>query len=258
MSGSRSRFNTRGQQSASGERPFDVSGVVAPSRSTASDAIESLLDRQPWVSLIHPIAEAGGDAMSTIERLRRYAGMIVRWNRSVSNLISKNDEARIVSRHLLESIEPAHWMKSINASAWIDLGSGAGLPAIPLSLVGIGESWSLVESRRPKVLFIRRIVQELGLTGIRAIHSRLESLVDDSSHRMAYDAFTSRATLPLGDTLVLAREFVRPGGSAFLWKGSKREREMDQDKRWRESWELDGLLGLGNGQVVVAKFNRIS
>jgi 16S rRNA (guanine(527)-N(7))-methyltransferase RsmG len=235
-----------------------MSGLVASQRPDEKDAIVSLLDRQAWVSLIHPIAESGGDAMEVIGRLRRYSEMLIRWNRNVSNLISKNDEGRLVSRHLLESIEPAHWMKGINAKTWIDLGSGAGLPAIPLSLLGIGESWSLVESRRPKILFIRRVVQELGLVGIRAVHSRLESLVDDSSQRQAYDAFTSRATIPLGPTLALASEFVKPGGVAFLWKGSRREEEMDRDKRWRDMWELDGLLGLGGGQVVVAKFNKKS
>ena len=195
-------------------------------------------------------------ADATIERLKAYARLLIEWNRGVSNLISRNDEQRIVERHIAESIEPAAWLKTSPSVRWLDFGSGAGLPGIPLSFAGVGTHWTLVESRRMKTLFMRKATETLGLKNIEIVVARLENMVTETERLGGYDGFTSRATLALGPTLVLASHFIAPGGSAFLWKGSQREKEMAEDPRWQESWEFDGLLGIGNGQAVVARFTR--
>src|SRR5438046_1272251 len=119
-------------------------------------SIESLMARQPWSALVPLIARAGVPTEPALTRLRTFAKLVIGWNRGVSNLISKNDESRIVTRHLVESIEPASWLAETAAERWIDFGSGAGFPAIPLAILGIGRSWTLVESRRPKTLFMRK------------------------------------------------------------------------------------------------------
>lgn len=113
----------------------------------------------------------------TLARLRRFVELVVQWNRSVSNLISKNDEMRIVEAHLVPSIEAAGWMKSHNLERWCDLGSGGGFPALPLILCGVGQSWDLVESRRTKSLFLRRAIGELKLSGVRVLCARIEDLL---------------------------------------------------------------------------------
>ena len=207
-------------------------------------------------------------ADATIERLKAFARMLVEWNRGVSNLISRNDEQRIVERHIAESIEPAAWLKASPATRWLDFGSGGGLPAIPLAIAGVGPHWTLVESRRMKTLFVRKALEKLVLSGVKVVASRLETLVPptptsneevapaESGLGEAFDGFTSRATIALTPTLLLASRFVIPGGVAFLWKGSQREREMKDDPRWQDFWELDGLLGIGQGQTAVARFTR--
>lgn len=146
-------------------------------------------------------------------------------------------------------------MQSV-AARWIDLGSGAGLPAIPLAIAGVGEQWTLVESRRQKTLFMRKIIQELELKNIRVVHSRLEDMVATGDHRAAFDAFTSRATMRLGPTLGMAAQLIHAGGLAYLWKGGQREAEMKHDSSWRESWEFSEPMVIGNGQSEVAKFIR--
>lgn len=190
--------------------------------------------------------------------MRRYTGMLLDWNRRISNLISRNDERRILERHISESVEPAHWLKLTGGSRWLDFGSGAGLPAIPLAIVGVGEHWTLVESRRTKTLFMRKAIQEIGLRQVNVVCERLEKLAgDDGLPRGEFQGFTSRATLPMGPTLRIAAQFVGPGGSAFLWKGSRREQEMAEDQSWKESWDFDGLLGIGAGLTVVTRFKRL-
>ena len=166
-----------------------------------------------------------------------------------------------MERHVLESVEPAHWLKASGARAWLDFGSGGGFPAIPLALVGVGEEWTLVESRRNKTLFLRKAIESLGLSRIRVVVDRLENLAGPSQAASewtgAFDGFTSRATLPLGPTLELAAHFVRADGFAFLWKGSRREQEMEARPSWKSHWELDGILGIGSGQTTVVRFKRV-
>jgi 16S rRNA (guanine527-N7)-methyltransferase len=218
--------------------------------------VDRLISRQPWETLVPHLLKARVSPEATIERLRRYARQLIEWNRGISNLISRRDEERIVERHLAESIAPAAWLRASPATRWLDFGSGAGLPAIPLAITGVGPRWTLVESRRMKTLFLRKATEVLKLEHFEIVVARLEHLVPEPERKGAYDGFTSRATLALGPTLALAAHFVAPGGTAFLWKGSQREKEMSEDPRWAESWEFDGLLGIGDAQTVVARFTR--
>src|SRR5207247_6990908 len=178
----------------------------------------------------------------------RYEERLLRWNRSVSNLISRNDEKRLVTRHLLESIEPADWIKQNGVTNCIDFGSGSGLPAVPLAIAGIGHRWTLVDSRRPKVLFVRSVLQDLALANIETIHGRLEGLDNPDP---LFDSVTSRATLRLSPTLVMVSRFVSIGGQAYLWKGRRWEDEMEADERWKQFWEFDGVIGISDASSVV-------
>ena len=186
-------------------------------------------------------------------RLRRFVTMLVAWNSNVSNLISKNDAARIAERHLVESLEPAALLASRGLSSWMDFGSGAGFPAVPLALVGIGERWRLVESRRPKTLFLRKIVGALELRGFEVIHDRLENIAGD----VPVDGFTARATQAVGPTLRLAARHVRPGGTACLWKGSSWKAEMYADPSWAEHWGFEKRIEFEGRQSSVLLFVRL-
>jgi 16S rRNA (guanine527-N7)-methyltransferase len=218
--------------------------------------VSAVLNRQPWNGLTSHLLKAGVDPDASIARLRRYCELALQWNRKVSNLISRNDEDRIVQRHIAESLEPAHWLKESGAKRWLDFGSGAGLPAIPLVIGGVGDEWTLVESRRTKTLFLRRALDELVIGNVTVINARLEDLLGSSELLASYDGFTSRATQTLVPTLAIAANFVRPGGTAFLWKGSRREEEMSVDESWRQNWDFDGLLAIGDGTPAVARFRR--
>jgi 16S rRNA (guanine527-N7)-methyltransferase len=217
--------------------------------------VSTVLNRQDWNALLPGILRVSSDTKTALARLRAYAALLLEWNGGVSNLISRNDVMRIVERHISESVDPAHWLKESGAQRWLDLGSGGGLPAIPLAMLGVGSSWTLVESRRNKTLFLQKAVQELKLPNLIVVRDRIENLPDPAPSER-FDGFTSRATLPLAATLEQAARFVRTGGYAFLWKGSRREQEMAADQQWQAAWELDGLLGVGSAGTVVARFIR--
>jgi 16S rRNA (guanine527-N7)-methyltransferase len=191
-----------------------------------------------------------------LERLRRYAEALLQWNRDASNIMSRNDEERIVERHLLESIAPAAWLRESGARRWLDFGSGAGFPAIPLAIAGVGDAWTLVESRRSKTLFLIKTLKELGLKDFDVVNDRLENVASDPDRAGAYDGFTSRATMRVGPTLALAAAVVSAGGHAFLWKGSGFHQELDDVPAWRAAWEPGEVRPVGNGPNVVARFTR--
>lgn len=214
-----------------------------------------MLERQPWDALMPHLLKLSVDIDDATKRLKEFARLLLEWNSGVSNLISRNDAMRLVERHILESVEPAHWVKATGASRWIDLGSGGGFPALPLALLGVGDRWTLVESRRNKCLFLKRVLQDLKIKNVEVITDRIENLATPEV-QLAFDGFTSRATMTLAPTLVEAARFVAPAGHAFLWKGSSREQEMAANTQWQADWDFDGLLGIGAGQTAVARFKR--
>jgi 16S rRNA (guanine527-N7)-methyltransferase len=215
-----------------------------------------LLDRQPWRLVEQKLDGLGASPAVVMPRLRRYAEMLLEWNRGFSNLISASDEARLVERHIVESLAPAAWIMETGPKSIMDFGSGGGFPAIPLALAGIGERWMLVESRRNKTLFLRKVCEEIGLSGVEVELGRLEMLLGEAGRIGRFDAFTSRATLRLVPTLSLAANWVVSGGSAFLWKGSRKHEEMTHDPRWERSWQESGSFDVGNGQTSVSRFIR--
>lgn len=219
---------------------------------------ERLNEDDDWAALVPVVEASGADPRVALPRLAMFAAEIIKWNRTVSNLVSLADESRLVSRHIKESLEPASWLAQTGLKRWIDFGSGAGFPGLPLALCGIGSEWMLVESRRPKTLFLRRVIETLELRSVHVSHSRLEDLIleleqsePDRDTPVLYDGFTSRATLPMAPTLELAARTIRPGGAVFLWKGSRGAKELASSDR--AIWTVDGEKALENGEVEVFK-----
>jgi len=211
----------------------------------------------PWGALRALLPGDDATREAALDRLRLFGLELLRWNRGVSNLVSHDDETRLVDRHIAESLADSKVIKALQDKEIVDFGSGGGFPALPLAIAGCGRSWTLVESRRNKTLFLRRAVQELGLPNVQVITGRLEVLVDQEPERLACDAFTSRATMKLGPTLALAARIVRPGGVALLWKGSGFSEEAEAPGHdWRGDWSPPDVQPLGQGPNVVAIFTR--
>lgn len=242
---------TRGPQS---EKPARTG---PPKRKVSPTAAESALSRQPWEVLLPMLEGVSDDPKGCIDRLRAYTRLLFEWNRGVSNLVSRHDEPRLVERHLSESLSPARLLKESGCKRFVDFGSGAGLPAAPLAIAGVGESWTLVESRRNKTLFLRKVKQDLNLKHFEVITSRLETLIEEDREAIACDGFTSRATMTIAPTLMLAKDIVQSGGRAFLWKGSGYVDEMKEDAAaWGAFWEFDRAHEIREGYNVCAVFVR--
>ncbi|HET9326278.1 MAG TPA: 16S rRNA (guanine(527)-N(7))-methyltransferase RsmG [Candidatus Eisenbacteria bacterium] len=194
------------------------------------------------------------DAGRCLPSLREFCARVIAWNRSVSNLMSKNDEGRIVERHLVESIEHVDWLHESGSRDWVDFGSGAGFPAIPLAIVGVGARWTLVESRRIKTLFLRKTLESMTIgMEMAVLNARLESIAREGGR---FDGFTARAAGNLTETLDHASSLLIGGGSAFLWKGSRWRSEIEKDRSWEQHWTFVENRALADPNVEVLKFLR--
>ena len=164
------------------------------------------------------LAELGLDPAHA-ERLLAYLALLVRWN-ATYNLTAIRDPREMVVKHLLDSLAMHPYVDGVVAGggALADLGTGAGLPGIPLAIVKPGLRVTLVESAGKKARFMRQAIRELGLADARVAESRIEALDEPG----AYAAITARAlaTIPLilelgghllaDDRVLLAMKGVHP------------------------------------------------
>lgn len=102
---------------------------------------------------------------------------------------------------------------------WIDVGTGGGLPGLPLAIVAPATHWTLVESVRKKADAVRQVAADLGLENVTVVAERAETLARDREHRETYDGAISRALARLDVAAELSRGFVRSGGLVAAVKG---------------------------------------
>lgn len=154
-----------------------------------------------------------------VRRLDAYLQALQRWNR-VYNLTAVRQPEAMVSRHLLDSLAAAPWLPA--SGRVLDVGSGAGLPGIPLSLVSPTLQFTLLDSSGKRTRFIQQMIAELRLDNVAVVHGRVED------HRPAagYQAVLARAFAALADFVALSAPLCAPDGRLLAWKGRWPEREL--------------------------------
>ncbi len=150
--------------------------------------------------------------------LLAYRDLLARWNR-VYNLSAVRDPGEMVPRHLLDSLSVLPWLPS---GRLLDVGTGAGLPGIPIALAQPDRSVTLLECNGKKVRFIRQACLELGLGNVVIAPGRLESFtVAEPFNGVICRAFTDAAGFWDGVVRLLA-----PRGEALAMKGRRETEEL--------------------------------
>ena len=143
--------------------------------------------------------------ISLADPLARYLALLLRWN-ATYNLTAIRDPREMVTKHLLDSLAMAPSVASMATLA--DLGTGAGLPGIPLAIAVPGLRVTLVESNGKKARFMREALRTLGLSNAEVAESRIEAL----DRPGAFAAITARALATLPQILSLGGHLLAPGG----------------------------------------------
>ncbi len=124
-----------------------------------------------------------------LNSLMRYVGLLQKWNKTY-NLTAIADTNEIVTKHILDSLSVAEYLYGKNI---IDVGSGAGLPGIPLAILCQDKFFSLLDSNIKKTRFMQQAVIDLGLKNIQVIHSRVENYQHTSNTSAEINTLISRA-----------------------------------------------------------------
>ena len=161
---------------------------------------------------------------STVQAIGRYLALLLDANRR-TNLTAVRDAATAWERHALDSLSVLPFLGTPHTL--IDVGTGGGLPGIPIAIARPEIEVTLLEATGKKADFCEHAARELGLDNVRVLRGRAEELGRDPAHREAYDAATVRAVAALPVLLELMMPFVRPGGAALAMKGARSDEELD-------------------------------
>ena len=146
-------------------------------------------------------------APAQLEKLVGYVDLLERWNQTY-NLTAIRDRHGIFLRHVLESLAVLPFIGGVNR---IDVGTGAGIPGIPLAIADRDGCYTLIDSNGKKTRFLAEVKRQLGLTNIRIETARIESWVPN----VHYDAVLTRAFADLKTTLIRIDHVLGKQGSLY-------------------------------------------
>lgn len=176
---------------------------------TARDDLKSLLER--GIARLDVSLPEGA-----VERLLDYRELLERWN-SAYNLTAIREDRAQVNLHLLDSLAILPY---VHGRSLADLGTGPGLPGIPLALAEPAREVLMVDSNGKKVRFLREAIRSLKLGNAKALQSRVEEVEG------TFECITARAFASLADMLGWGGHLLAPGGTWLAMKGKHPEDEL--------------------------------
>ena len=164
-----------------------------------------------------------------------YLSLLLRWNRTY-NLTAVRDPREMVTKHLLDSLAMHPYVDGLARAggALADLGTGAGLPGIPLAIAKPGLRVTLVESAGKKARFMREAVRQLKLADVQVAESRIEALDMPG----AFDAITARALATLPLLVEWGGPLLKPDGRLLAMKGVEPAEEI---AALPEGWAVEAV-----------------
>lgn len=167
------------------------------------------------------LAESGLDLDEVARgRLLDYLALLVKWNK-VYNLTAIHEPERMLSHHLLDSLAV---LPHVDADRLLDVGSGGGLPGIPLAVARPSLRVTLLESSHKKAAFLQQAAIELGLTNVETVHARAQ----DHRPALRFPRVISRALSDLAEFVRLTDHLLAEGGQWLAMKGVYPHEEIAQ------------------------------
>lgn len=164
--------------------------------------------------------------------LRRYAELLARYGEQLG-LLGPQEYGRLWTRHIINSVLPAELLQGSVA----DVGSGAGLPGIPLAIVRPDLPFTLVEPMERRAEWLLRVRDDLGLGNVEVVRARAEEL-HGTFH---VERVTARAVAALTKLIPWTVPLLRPGGELVLMKGQTVEKEITAAAKAISKYKLEGV-----------------
>jgi 16S rRNA (guanine527-N7)-methyltransferase len=172
----------------------------------------------PELLALYRLLEAAGCSLTAQQatQFESYLDLLKSWSQR-TNLVSTKDQSRLVSRHFLESVAVLFSIEIPPGAAILDLGTGAGLPGVPMKIIRPDLKFVLLDSKRMKSLFLRKVVANLSLENVVVVCERAENMVEKYAN--AFNFIVSRAVAPLVELWEWGRPLLKTGGQLLAMKG---------------------------------------
>jgi 16S rRNA (guanine527-N7)-methyltransferase len=157
---------------------------------------------------------------ASLHKLAAFIQVLDKWNR-VYNLTAVREPRAMVERHILDSLAV---LPFLSQGTLLDVGTGAGLPGLPIAIARPELRLTLLDSSAKKLRFVRQAVSELGLENVQVVQVRLEEYRPAQS----FDMVISRAVAKLDELYRRTAHLVRPGGRILFMKGSLPVQEIEE------------------------------
>ncbi|AVJ57215.1 16S rRNA (guanine(527)-N(7))-methyltransferase RsmG [Idiomarina sp. OT37-5b] len=144
-----------------------------------------------------------------------------KWNKAY-NLTSVRDPKQMLSRHIVDSLVVSPFLQG---ERFIDVGTGPGLPGLPLAIANPDKAFVLLDSLGKRIRFIRQVCHQLNITNVTAVQSRVE---DFTEHSHSFDGVLSRAFASLNDMLNWCGHLPKAEGKFYALKGQYPQQELDE------------------------------
>lgn len=181
-------------------------------------------------------------APAEAQTLAGFLTLLLQWNR-VHNLTGIRDRAELIDRHLVESLALEAFL---GQGAVADIGSGGGLPGLPLAIRRPDTPFTLIESRRKRVSFLRHAAATLGLDNVEVAHGRVEAL-----ELPEFATVLARAVAPPAELLALATPLVAAGGRLVLLTGADKGRAIVELATVYRAVDTSGAVAGLKSRIVV-------
>jgi 16S rRNA (guanine527-N7)-methyltransferase len=184
---------------------------------------------------------------SALSGLEHYVRLLLAANDRL-NLTRILEPESVGILHLLDALVALPYIDELAPAQAVDLGSGGGVPALPLAIARPGVHWTLVESVRRKASVLRDFTAELSLANVTILPERAEAVGRDPRHRGQFDLATARACASLPVLVELALPLLVVGATLLAWKGPLRP----EDPEARHGQAVASLLGGGTLTILPA------
>jgi len=161
---------------------------------------------------------------NVIDSLITYMELLKEWS-GTYNLIAPKERDFLLARHVLDSLSIAKWLKD---GSLLDVGTGAGLPGLPLAIVKPDMEVTLLDSAGKKIRFIRHVGRTLKIANIHPLHQRMEDLDQDQ----AFANITSRAFASLKAFAEASRSCAGESTRLLAMKGTHPQKELEELPEW--------------------------
>lgn len=179
----------------------------------------------PFASACKAQLEAGLQAMGIVitshqvEQLLVFLGMLIQWNERF-NLTAVRSPIEMVRRHLLDSLSVNEFLFG---DAILDVGTGAGLPGIPLSIIRPECSFYLLDSNQKRQIFVSQVIRELSLSNAKAVHSPVEAYQPTQK----FSTILTRAFAPLPRMISTTNHLLAPNGHFLAMMGKATPEQLE-------------------------------